>query len=153
MRDGEGTGRKATVHDRAGGEDAGARRGDRIDDLAGGFAGSEDVLDDQDLVAGFDVEAAAEGEGAVLTFGEEKWQLASARATSWPMISPPSAGETTTSSAELAKLRGELFSGRLGAIRPHQEPRALKVRVRVESARRDGSGREAGRPFLRSPSG
>ena len=63
--------------------------------------------------------------------------LPSARPISWPMITPPIAGETTASIC-VAKLgrefRGERRGEPLGARRVHQHPRALQV-ARAAQAR------------------
>src|SRR5262245_13639527 len=79
VRDGKGLGREAAVHDRTCGEDAAARRGHRVDDLAGGFPRREDILDDGDRIARLDAEAAAESEDAVLSLREEKGRAEGAR--------------------------------------------------------------------------
>ena len=48
------------------------------------------------------------------------------------MTTPPSAGETTADGANSAQLRRELAARALGALRPHEQPRALEIAVGVE---------------------
>src|SRR5262249_56776370 len=108
VRDGRALGGEPAFQVRTCGEDAAARRGHRVDDLAGGFPRREDILDDGDRIARLDAEAAAESEDAVLSLREEKGRAEGARdlvaddepAESWRDHDP---------GAEIAKLRGQIL--------------------------------------------
>ena len=59
----------------------------------------------------------------------------SARPTSWPMTTPPSAGESTTVAPQIAHAIGDRAAERLGLLRMLQHERALQVAGAVQPRR------------------
>ena len=140
-RNGERPGRNAPIHDRADRDDAPPGRLHRRGRLPRGLARREDVLDDDDRLR----PARARSRGAARRrrpCARRTSRAGSApRAVSWPMITPPSAGEITARGAELAQLLAPSSrparSARSGHIRSRAHWRYLSE-WRPEEA---GSGR------------
>ena len=85
----------ATVNDCSGSHGEAAFLFDHAYRFAGRAARGPHVFDHQNAFAGFQFESAAQSHLAGAIAFDEKRANANARATSWPMTTPPSAGETT----------------------------------------------------------
>ena len=125
-----------------------ARRGDdlapggldRGDRLARRQAGGDDVLDHQHARAG--LERGSRGAARTRPRAARRTSPArpSARPISWPMITPPIAGETTASIASrtsAGSLAASASASRAARVRVHQHPRALQVARAAQPRRED----------------
>ena len=91
------------------------------------------VLDDEHAIGLGEHEPAAQHERAVLPFGEDARARPSARPTSWPMTTPPSAGDSTTVGRRSADALGERAAERFGVLRVLQHERALQIAGAVQA--------------------